>query len=892
MRERAPTRKKEPMLKRIPLCLAFCAALTTLAFSNELMCIGAFRGAPVDSSTHRQYAPERHADILHLALDVTPLWLEQAVEGTATFTFKALPDAARELILQGEDIRISQVRSSRELDGYQNTGKEIIFTFKEPLPSEGEHRLSIDYKAYPKRGLYFRTAAMGYKPEDEHIYTQGEDIEARHWYPCYDSPNEKFTSEITCRVPESMVVLSNGKLISEENLGNGLKSVRWLQDKPHVNYLISLVAGNFKKIEDTYRDIPLAFYTPASEIQYARNSFKDTKDMMAFFEEEIGVPYPWDKYYQVCVQDYGWGGMENTSLTTLNHNTLHPDETETLGSSQGLVAHELAHQWFGDLVTCKDWSQIWLNEGFATYYAHLYTLHKDGQDAFRYGLYNSANAFLRRSAKDDSRPIVFRNYDDPVELFGYLVYPKGAWVLHMLRSQLGEDLFRDAVKKYLEQHQYDSVVTHNLISAVEQVSGQSWEQFFDQWVFHPHHPELKVAYRWDDKTKLARLTIDQVQPLTNGTALFRFPLKLVFKGKFESIYQTVPVKEKSETFYFPLPQAPEIVRLDPDYTLVAKIDFELPRPMLLAQLKDEFDVMGRIFAIQQLEKAKDKDTVKALADRLGKDPFYGVRVEAARALRAIHTPEALDALLAAADQNDARVRREVVAQVGEFFEPKARDFALQVLEREKNPEIIRAALGSLNAYPDDPVKQAIFRHLESESFRNTVASGAVASLRSRSDASAIPQLIKLVKERGREFPSRSLGNALESVAYLARDEANKTEVYELLLSYVDHPRQSLRLDAIQALGLLQDVRALPVLAKLSSGADHAPETTRARRAEESIRAARKTGPELETLRSEVLEVKRQNEKLEKSLEDLKKQMEAQHNSAPAEPPRRRSFFRR
>src|SRR5262249_11923464 len=205
------------------------------------------------------------------------------------------------------------------------------------------------------------------------LWTQVETMGARHWFPCFDAPNEKFTSEVTCRIPEGMVVLSNGKLVSEEkDAGSGLVAVRWLQDQPHANYLIALTAGYFKKVEDRYKDVPLAFYTPASQIEQAMKSFKDTKDIMGFFEREIGLPYPWAKYYQVVVDDFTAGGMENTTLTILTDNTLHTAATESLRDSQGLVAHEMAHQWFGDLVTCKDWSHIWLNEGFATFYEELY----------------------------------------------------------------------------------------------------------------------------------------------------------------------------------------------------------------------------------------------------------------------------------------------------------------------------------------------------------------------------------------------------------------------------------------------------------------------------------------------------------------------------------------
>src|SRR6185369_5229226 len=187
----------------------------------------------------------------------------------------------------------------------------------------------------------------------------------------------------------------------------GLVAVEWRQEKPHANYLISLVAGYLKKVEDRHRDIPIAFYTPASDINEAQNSFRDTKDMMAFFEEEIGVPYPWPKYDQVVVNDFVAGGMENTSATTLTDRTLFTDATENLRDSESLIAHEMAHQWFGDYVTCKDWSHLWLNEGFATYYAHLYTGHKNGRDKMLYDLYGDARGMVNRPG-ENPRPIVDR----------------------------------------------------------------------------------------------------------------------------------------------------------------------------------------------------------------------------------------------------------------------------------------------------------------------------------------------------------------------------------------------------------------------------------------------------------------------------------------------------
>ncbi|HEY3913494.1 MAG TPA: M1 family metallopeptidase, partial [Verrucomicrobiae bacterium] len=320
-----------------------------------------FQRTPDEWSGHRQYAPDRDAEIHHLALDVTPDFRRRTISAEAILTFQPIAKPLEELELDAVDLNVGSVVSTEKIQAYDVTADHLIITFASPIPADKEASVTIRYTAQPEKGLYFRTPEMGYSAGDEHLFTQGEATDERYWYPSHDSPNEKFTTEITCRVPSGMTALSNGRLVSQTDEG-GLAVFHWAQEQPQANYLVSLVAGYFKRVEDHYKNVPLAFYTPPSDIAEAPNSFRDTADIMGFYEQEIGVPYPWVKYYQVVVQDFMAGGMENTSITTLTENTLFTSATENVRSSQGLVAHEMAHQWFGDLVTCKDWSHIWLNE--------------------------------------------------------------------------------------------------------------------------------------------------------------------------------------------------------------------------------------------------------------------------------------------------------------------------------------------------------------------------------------------------------------------------------------------------------------------------------------------------------------------------------------------------
>src|SRR5438046_5989863 len=355
-----------------------------------------------------------------------------------------------------------------------------------------------------------------------------------------------------------MVVLSNGKMVSEEkDTGSGMIAVRWLQDKPHANYLICLVAGYLKKVEDKYKDVPLAFYTPASQIDQARNSFKDTKDIMGFFEQEIGVTYPWAKYYQVCVDDFGWGGMENTSITTLNLSTLHTPEFENLRSSQGLVAHEMAHQWFGDLVTCKDWGNIWLNEGFATFMEYVWTENYFPKDQAEYERWSNVREWFEQ-ANLWAKPVVRHDFDDSSEFDGN-AYGKGGMVLYMLRHQIGEDAFYRGLKHYLEANRGKNVVSADLAKAIEEETHTNVDQFFTQWVYGAGAPKFDLSYAYDDAKHQVALKVKQTQKLEGRIGLFRIPTDVEITTASGTKSYPITVSKAEEAFALPVDTAPGMV---------------------------------------------------------------------------------------------------------------------------------------------------------------------------------------------------------------------------------------------------------------------------------------------------------------------------------------------
>jgi aminopeptidase N len=824
------------------------------------------------------YARDRKVDIAHVKLDITPDFDARTVAGVTVMRFAPVGKELRTLELDAVDLEIESIGVEGDgvaVEDFQITDEDKLeITFENAIAVGAETTLTIRHRCEPRHGWYFRTEAMGYPPGDDHAWTQGEPEKHRHWFPCYDYPNERFTSEVICHVPEGMTVLSNGRLLgTEKNDDNGLVAFHWLQDKPHVNYLISVVAGFLEKLEADHDGLPLAFYTPPSEFENAANSFRDTRAIIAFFEKEIGVDYPWDKYYSVCVADFIAGGMENTSVTTLTTGTLFSTESENLHTSHQLDAHEAAHQWFGDLVTCQDWSQLWLNEGFATYYTQLYEEEKNGRDDMLYGMYRSASQVLRSS---DTKPITWRGYEQPMQQFDYRAYPKGAWVLHMLRSQLGAEMFRECIRTYLERHRDQVVVTRDLMEVFEEISGRSWERFFDQWVHHGGDPELKISYAWDQEKKKAKITVEQKQAINDKVMLFHLPLPVCFHTE-NGIHDFVAqIDEKKEVFWWALPEKPTAVRIDPEYTVLAKIDFKPAKALLHAQLELEDDMMGRLFAVQQLADKDDAVSIDKLKESLNGDAFYGVRMEAAKALAKIRNDKALAALLDSRGQEDARVRQEVVYSLGKFFDDQAYDALVEVVNGETNPDIVASAVNVLGKYPGDGREEILLTALRRDSFRNQVAVGAISAARVGRDESLTPAVLDYLRANESKFVSRDFASALNSLATLAsnREVPERDAVREFVSGYVAHPKERLRTGAMKALGTLADERSIPLLQDfVEKGDGESPEAKAAEAALKVIHGEQPQAAEVGALRKELMELQERVKELEADADEEKEEKE-------------------
>jgi aminopeptidase N len=453
----------------------------------------------------------------------------------------------------------------------------------------------------------------------------------------------------------------------------------------------------------------------------------------------------------------------------------------------------------------------------------------------------------------------------------------------MLRTELGEEMFRKCVKTYIERHALSSVVTEDFRSIIEELTGRSYDRFFDQWIYHGRHPDLKVSYNWSEKDKLAKISVEQTHEVTEKVMLFHFRTKVRFMIADELIDREIVVDGKQHDFYFRLPDEPNVVRFDPDYGLLANINFDKPTSMLYEQLENQEDVIGQLRALDALKKMKDKKTVEKLKDVLNNDPFYAVRRNASSALREIHTNEAFEALADSQVQADARVRQQVVRDICNFYRSETLELLKRTLRNEKNPAILEVAIRNLGLYHHKSTRRLLLKYLQSVSFRNELATAAIEAIRMLDEPFFIVPLQRVLDEREMDFRSWSFTRGLSTLAHISRNEDDKTKVRNFLAGYVNHPKNGIQAGAIDALGTLGDPKAIPIVETFSNDEPDDNIERAAVRALKELRQRKQLVPdEIVRLRETVDEFRKEAEKLKNDLDDIKKRLDAKEKPVEKE----------
>ncbi|SMD36548.1 aminopeptidase N [Reichenbachiella faecimaris] len=573
-------------------------------------------------------------DLLHTELAVSFDWERRYLYGIATLDLKPLFYEQESLVLDAKGMDIKTLSVNGAPTDFEYDGWKIWITFNQAYSRKDTIQVSIAYTAKPyerevggseaieeNRGLYFINADGSDPNKPQQIWTQGETEANSGWFPTIDIPNERSTQKMKITVQDKFKTLSNGLLTEQIKESNGKRTDIWVMDQAHPPYLFMMAVGDFSVTKDEWNGVPLAYWMENDFGEYGKDIFRNTPEMMTFFSEILGYPYPWKKYDQIVVRDYVSGAMENTSAS-LFYEQLNVDSRYLIDDNwDAIIAHELMHQWFGDLVTCESWSNLALNEGFASYAEYLWNQYKYGQDEADYTFLVEQEIYFIEAAETPKNLIRYY-YDDQEDMFDSHSYNKGAAVLHMLRSYLGDDAFFLGLNNYLEDHAFESVEVAQLRLAFEKVTGEDLNWFFDQWFFFAGHPELEVRHKYENDT--LTLTVEQTQS-HDEMPIFQLPVFVdIWQGDKLASFPIV-VNEAYETYQFPMDEKPDVVIFDSERQLLGIIDHPKTEQEYYTQFVKDGSLYSRIETLDSLYSFKDKKLIDQILREAIKDPFYMVR---------------------------------------------------------------------------------------------------------------------------------------------------------------------------------------------------------------------------------------------------------------------------
>jgi aminopeptidase N len=840
------------------------------------------------------YSPDRPGQVEHIFLDLRFDILNQRYSGSCQIRLNPIRDGLERLTLDAVNLQIQTVQVDDSKQPFEYDGETLQIYLQSPLIAGQPILLSIDYAVEkPQRGIYFIVPTPDYPDKPVQVWTQGEDEDSRYWFPCFDYPGQLATSEIRARVPKQYLAISNGELVTV-NLDEDDKIYHWLQKEVHPTYLMTLAIGDFAELQDQWRGKPVTYYVEKGREADARLTMGKTPAMIEYFSHCYGYPYPFPKYAQVCVDDFIFGGMENTSTTLLTSRCL-LDQRAAIDNrnSESLVAHELAHQWFGDLVVIKHWSHAWLKEGMASYAEVLWTNHEYGAEAAAYYLLGEARSYLSEDSSRYRRPIVTHIYREAIELYDRHLYEKGACVYHMIRSELGDALFFRAIQTFVQDNAHKTVETVDLLRAIEKATGRNLQFLFDQYVFRGGHPDYKVAYSWDGDSNLAKITVTQTQsnPGDSSSSSGLFDLKIpigfgyvkadpIKADEAAPSFQTftVRVHDYEQSFYFPLAEKPQFISFDLGNAYLKTVSLEYPLAELKAQLQHDPDPVSRTYAAAAIAKKGGLEAVKALAFALQHDRFWGVRAEAAEQLGAVRLDQALIELLAGLQDPEAHVRRATVAALSQV---KTVDSfkALQPIAEQGDASyyVEAAALSGLGRIASNLSESAqtealldLYRSVLAEraGWNETVRSGAIAGLSQLKTSEAALNLILQYTASGTSQALR-----LAAIRALGAISSGQTKLnLERILNRLEELSCEsfflTQVATVSALGQMETVKAIGLLYAL---AEQTPDGRVRRMAEEAVQRVQKAvGSEqsVQKMQEELEQIKKANQELRSRLESL------------------------
>lgn len=669
----------------------------------------------------------------------------------------------------------------------------------------------IRYEATPRAGLYFvEDGAL------RQIWTQGEPQDNRHWIPFIDVPGDKLTSELLVTVEPPFSVLSNGQLIDAAGHADGSVTYHWRQDQPHAPYLIMLAIGDYARVHtsvdlpDHPRPVPLDFWVYPGQQNNLERTFGRTDDMMRFFSERLAMVYPWDRYAQVLLRHFQFGGMENTGATTLTDRAFVRERSAIDYDPDGLIAHELAHQWFGNVVTTETWADIWLNEGFATYLSALFKEDYEGADAFAHTMTSLADGYFAE-AERYRRPLVWNQWTAPIQMFDAHSYQKGAWVLHMIREQLGDETFYAVLHRYLRTNAFQPVTTDDFKFALEGRADRRFDAFFDQWIYGAGHPEVEVTPAYIDSTRMVELTVRQTQTGFRVPEAFAFDVDVEVHSLTDVARHTLRIQEREQVFHLEADGVPQFVAVDPDQAVLARWDVRQPARAWVAQLNNAEQPVSRLRAARALRGfSEDPALLIALRNAFTNETDATVRAAIVETLGELPPSSSLErALLALTNDESATVRRAVLRALSRFEGSAAvADAAFQAAQNDRSYYVQAEAVRTLARIGAPDARDVVRSALVTPSFREvirTAAFNALVLLDVPTDEALRYGLDYSASSQPEEVRAAALG-------YLATFAEDETRAFDRLREALSDPSYRVRRAALDALAGLSSEAAQEALA--------------------------------------------------------------------------------
>ena len=741
--------------------------------------------------------PSHDYDLIHQRIEVRNFdWDATAFDGRVTTTVVSLKPGLKSVVMDmGRRLSVRAVRRSggkADVLQFSRPGDSIVVRLPKPARLRDTVRFTIDYrgKITHGRGLYF-FKAEGRPHRPQQVYSGGGTDGNPNWIPTYAPPHDKATWELIATVPAGLTVVSNGRQIADTKGPGRTHTVQWKQERPASTYLISLVVAPFTRVAGRWKDIPLSYYVYPEDVPRANRLFGMTPDVMETYTRLLGVKYPWPQYSQATVTDFV-GGMENVGATTLVD--WLPDNRAYLDRPwyrRALIPHELAHQWFGNLVTTQNWVNYWLNEGMAEFMAGQYWAAKQGRrDEEDYNL----DEYRQYLELDRQRRVPLAAYNSNA------VYAKGALVLQMLKQYLGAERFWPAMNRYLTRHAFGNAVTDDLRRAVLEATGENLSWFWDQWMYQAGHPELVVSSAYDSAAASLALTIRQVQSDTlpadstglryTTPAVFRSPLTIRVGTARGDVRGRALLEKREQVIQIPgVRSPPTMVVIDEDNGLLKTLTFEQPTRWLANQLSRDSNLWNRAWVIEQLSRRPDDSLAAAALARAARSAdYYRIRAEAALALRKFPPDVTEPALEAAARDTSAAVREAAVVALGAVGGDRAKSLALAAWSRDSSYEVRASALGVLARLDSAGSGDLILKGLSTPSYRDIIQTAAITSARERADSAVVEGLERVLGDQR---------SAALTLAALARQ--GDTHALSILVRHRDDKRPWVRRWVLEAI---------------------------------------------------------------------------------------------